>query len=83
MHGAHYRENNEDMKFGSVKYFNLTKGYGLIVPDEGTEDIMVNQSEVDQAGLGQLAAKQRLGYEVTDCGSEPRAINLWATFGSR
>jgi CspA family cold shock protein len=71
------------MEFGSVKYFNLDKGYGLIVRDNGAEDIVVRQSEVDQAGLGQLAARQRIGFDIESCTRGRKAVNLWATFGNR
>ncbi len=71
------------MTFGSVKYFNLDKGYGLITRDDGSEDIIVQQSEVDRARLGQLAARQRLGFDIETCARGRKAINLWATFGDR
>ncbi len=71
------------MTFGIVKYFNLNNGYGLIARDDGKEDIIVRQSEVDRAGLGQLAARQRLGFDIAVCALGPKAINLWATFGNR
>ena len=71
------------MTFGIVKFFDLTKGCGLIAPDGGTGDVVVHQLDVDRAGLGQLAAEQRLGFDTVVCQSGPRAVNLWATFGNR
>ncbi len=71
------------MHFGSVKYFNLDKGYGLITQEDSSEDIIVQQTEVDRAGLGQLAARQRLGFEIEACSRGRKAVNLWATFGDR
>lgn len=71
------------MTFGTVKYFDLTRGCGLIAPDGGTSDVVVHQPDIDLAGLGQLAAKQRLGFDTVACRSGPRAVNLWATFGDR
>lgn len=76
------RENN-NMKFGIVKFFDLAKGYGLIASDAGDEEFVVQQSEVEKAGLGQIAEKQRLGFDVAACGLGPSAVNLWATFGNR
>jgi CspA family cold shock protein len=71
------------MKYGIVKYFDLAKGYGLIATEDGREEIVVQQSEVDRARLGQLAANQRLGFDIAACALGPSAINLWATFGNR
>lgn len=83
-----YRENkkiekNNDMKFGIVKFFDLAKGYGLIASDKGDEEFFVQQSEIDKAGLGQIAEKQRLGFDVAACAQGPSAVNLWATFGNK
>ena len=71
------------MTFGTVKHFDLTKGCGLIAQDGGTSDVVVYQTDVDRAGLGQLAAEQRLGFDTIACRSGSRAVNLWATFGDR
>lgn len=67
------------MRFGVVKYYDLKKGFGVIEPDDLGEEVIVDEDEVRQAGLGQLAARQRLGFEL----SGRRATNLWATFGNR
>ena len=71
------------MTFGTVKFFDLTEGSGIIAPDGGTSEVAVFQMDVNQAGLGQLAARQRLGFDVVAYQSGSKAINLWATFGNR
>ena len=71
------------MKFGIVKYFSVKEGYGLILPDGDTKDVIVHQTEVDRARLGQLAPQQRVGFEIAQRGSNAEAVNLWATFGDR
>jgi CspA family cold shock protein len=83
VHGTYHCKENKDMTFGTVKHFDLTKGCGLIAPDGGRRDVFVYQPDVDRAGLGQLAARQRLGFDTGDCRSGPKAANLWATFGDR
>jgi len=52
------------MATGTVKWFNATKGYGFIEPDEGGADVFVHISAVEQAGMGPLNEGQKLGYEL-------------------
>lgn len=52
------------MATGTVKWFNVTKGYGFIEPQAGGRDVFVHASAVEQAGLGNLHEGQHLSYEV-------------------
>lgn len=52
------------MPVGTVKFFNVDKGYGFIAPDDGGEDSFVHISAVEQAGLSTLNKDQRLNYEI-------------------
>ena len=52
------------MATGTVKWFNATKGYGFIQPDDGGKDVFVHISAVEQAGLRELNEGQKLSYEI-------------------
>lgn len=55
------------MASGTVKWFNTTKGYGFIAPDEGGTDVFVHISAVQRSGMESLAEGQKVSYElVTD-----------------
>ncbi len=52
------------MATGTVKWFNETKGYGFIQPDDGGKDVFVHISAVQRSGMQTLAEGQRLTYEL-------------------
>ena len=52
------------MATGTVKWFNPTKGYGFIQPDDGGKDVFVHISAVEAAGLGGLDENQKVSYEL-------------------
>jgi len=54
----------DGMPTGTVKWFNNTKGYGFIAPDNGGKDIFVHISAVERAGLQGLNDNQKIGYEL-------------------
>ena len=51
------------MPVGTIKWFNSTKGYGFIQPDNGGPDVFVHISAVERAGLGTLNEGQKVSYE--------------------
>jgi CspA family cold shock protein len=52
------------MPTGTVKWFNVSKGFGFIVPDEGSKDVFVHISALESAGLSSLLEGQRVEYEM-------------------
>ncbi len=54
------------MPNGTVKWFNTTKGYGFIAPDEGGKDVFVHISAVERSGLTGLADNQKGSYELRE-----------------
>ena len=52
------------MPTGTVKFFNATKGFGFIQPDDGSKDVFVHVSAVERAGLGPLVENQRLSFDL-------------------
>lgn len=52
------------MSTGTVKWFNSTKGYGFIQPEDGSADVFVHISAVERAGMSNLNEGQKLTYEL-------------------
>ena len=52
------------MSAGTVKWFNAQKGYGFIRPDDGSNDVFVHISAVEQAGLRGLNEGQKVTYDI-------------------
>lgn len=64
------------MATGVVKWFNPTKGFGFIQPDEGGSDVFVHISAVEKAGLRTLNENQKVGYELATNKGRTSAVNL-------
>ena len=52
------------MSTGTVKWFNATKGYGFIQPEDGSADVFVHISAVERAGLGRLDEGQKVSHDL-------------------
>jgi len=52
------------MAIGTVKFFNTTKGFGFIAPEDGSTDVFVHASAVERAGLPPLSEGQKISFEV-------------------
>lgn len=61
---------------GTVKWFNPTKGYGFIEPEDGSKDVFVHISAMEQAGIPKLIEGQKLTFEVATNRGKDSAANL-------
>jgi CspA family cold shock protein len=52
------------MTIGTVKWFNSTKGFGFIQPDDGGKDVFVHVSAVERSGMGGLGEGQKVSFEM-------------------
>jgi len=67
------------MATGKVKWFNATKGYGFIEPEDGAQDVFVHITAVQKSGLDGLAENQQVSYELeTGKNGKTSAVNLEA-----
>jgi CspA family cold shock protein len=64
------------MTQGTVKWFNSTKGFGFIQPDNGGADVFVHVSAVERAGLRDLREGQKVTYELATEKGKTSAVNL-------
>ena len=64
------------MTTGTVKFFNQTKGFGFIVPDDGEKDVFVHISDVQRSGLQSLNEGQKVELEVQPEQRGPKAVNI-------
>lgn len=68
------------MSSGTVKWFNPQKGYGFIQPDDGSKDVFVHVSAVEQAGLRMLNEGQKITYDLEQGQrGKTSAVNLRAS----
>lgn len=64
---------------GTVKFFNTTKGFGFIKPEDGSRDVFVHISSVERSGLKTLLEGQKVRFEIQPDKKGPKAVNLEVT----
>ena len=63
---------------GTVKFFNTTKGFGFIAPEDGSKDVFVHITAVERSGMGPLVEGQKVNFEVQADPRGPKAVNIQA-----
>ena len=71
-----HQRREASMATGTVKWFNPTKGYGFIEPQDGGKDVFVHISAVERAGLNSLNEGQKVEYEIARNRGKESAENL-------
>jgi CspA family cold shock protein len=64
------------MSVGTVKFFNTSKGFGFIRPDDGSKDVYVHVSAIEKAGLSVLSEGQKVSFEVANTSGKDAAVDL-------
>ena len=64
------------MAEGTVKWFNATKGYGFVTPDDGSPDVFVHFSAIDGTGYRKLIEGERVEFEQTQGQKGPQATKV-------
>lgn len=66
------------MAIGTVKFFNINKGFGFIAPDGEAKDVFVHATAVEDAGMRSLQEGQRVSFDVQPDKRGSKAVNLKA-----
>ena len=64
------------MTTGTVKWFNTTKGYGFIAPDDGANDVFVHITALEKAGLRGLSDGQKVSFDMEENRGKQAATNI-------
>jgi len=69
-------EEISNMTVGTVKWFNATKGFGFIAPEDGSADVFVHQSDIDVQGYRELTEGQKVEFSIEPGQKGPKAAKV-------
>lgn len=78
MSGFNVKERKCHMPTGTVKWFNATKGFGFIAPDDGGKDVFVHISALERSGLQGLRDGQKVSFDLRQDPKGAKAVDLQA-----
>jgi len=64
------------MANGTVKFFNQSRGYGFIAPEDGSKDVFVHVSAVEKSGMNYLSEGQKVEFDIEPDARGSKAVNL-------
>jgi len=64
------------MAIGTVKWFNLQKGYGFIAPQDGGKDVFVHVTALQQSGITNLNEGQKVSFELMNDRGKTKAVDI-------
>lgn len=64
------------MANGTVKWFSAQRGFGFIMPSDGSQDVFVHVSALENAGLGSLNEGQKVSYDLANERGKTKAVNI-------
>lgn len=64
------------MANGTVKWFNASKGYGFVTPEDSSKDVFVHISALEKAGIRELNDGQKISYDLESSNGKSSAINI-------
>lgn len=76
LNGSIVRAGSSKVSTGIVKWFNASKGFGFIVPDDGGDDLFVHYSEIKASGYASLDEGQKVEFEIGEGKKGPCATNV-------
>jgi CspA family cold shock protein len=66
------------MTIGTVKFFNASRGFGFIAPEDGSKDVFVHATAVESSDIQYLAEGQKVEFDIQQDARGPKAVNLRA-----